>query len=67
MQDLNLRCKQVDVLANRGLIKITGNSRHRQISNTSRTKSQTLNVSRLALQLSLPIQLKSGIQARIKL
>ena len=35
---------------------------YRQISNIRRTKSQTLNVSQLVLQLSLPNPLKSGYQ-----
>ena len=38
---------------------------YRQISNISRTKSQTLNASHLVLQLSLPNPLKSGIKSRM--
>ena len=40
---------------------------YRQISNIRRTNSQTLNVSRLVLQLSLPNPLKSGIKSRMKM
>ena len=36
-------------------------------SNKRRTKSQTLNVSRLALQLPLPNPLKPGIQSRMEM
>ena len=38
-----------------------------QISNISRTKSQTLNDSGLALQLSLPNPLKPGIKSGMKM
>ena len=40
---------------------------YRKISNTSRTKSQTLNVSRLVLQLSLPNPMKPGVKLRMKM
>ena len=40
----------------------TVNIIYRQISNTSRTKPQTLNVSHLVLQLSLSNPLKPGIK-----
>ena len=40
---------------------------YRQISNIRRTKSQTLNVSCLVLQLSLPNPLKPGIKSRKKM
>ena len=39
---------------------------YRQIPNTIRTKSQTLNVSCLVLQLSLPNPLKPGIKLKMK-
>ena len=67
MRNWNLGCKRMYVLINRGLIKISGNSRYHQISNIRRTKSQTINVSCLALQLFLPNQLKSGIKSRMKM
>ena len=40
---------------------------YRQTSNTSRTKSQHLNVFHLVLQLSLPSPLKQGVKLRMKL
>ena len=40
---------------------------YRQISNISCTKSQNLNVSHLALQLSLPNPLKPGVKSRMKM
>ena len=40
---------------------------YRQISNTKRTKSQTLNVSCLVLQLSLSNPLRPGIKSRMKM
>ena len=40
---------------------------HIQISNISRARSQTLNVSRLGLQLSLPNPLKPGVKSRMKM
>ena len=42
-------------------------SKYRQTNNISRTKSQILNVFRLALQLSLINLLKSGIKSRMKM
>ena len=42
-------------------------TKYRQTSNISRTKSQNLNVSRLVLQLSLPNPLKPGIKSRMKM
>ena len=42
-------------------------TRYRQTSNISRTKSQTLNVSCLVLQLSLPNPLKPGVKSRMKM
>ena len=41
--------------------------KYRQISNIRRTKSQNLNVSRLALHLSLPNLLKSRVKLRMKM
>ena len=41
--------------------------RYRQISNISHTKSQNLNVSRLALQLYLRNLLKPAVQSRMKM
>ena len=38
-----------------------------QISNISHTKSQSLNVSHLVLQLALPNPLKPGIKTRMKM
>ena len=40
---------------------------YHQISNIRRTKSQTLNVSCLVLQLSLPKALESGVKSRMKM
>ena len=40
---------------------------HIQISNISRARSQTLNVFRLGLQLSLPNPLKPGVKSRMKM
>ena len=40
---------------------------YRQTSNTSRTKSQNVNVSRLVLQLSLRNLLKPGVESRMKM
>ena len=40
---------------------------YRQISNISHTKSQTLHVSHLVLQLSLPNPLKPGIKSKMKM
>ena len=40
---------------------------YRQISDIRRTKSQNLNVSRLALQLSLPNLLNPRIKLRMKM
>ena len=40
---------------------------YRKISNTRRTKSQILNVSRLVLQLSLPNPLKPSVNSRMKM
>ena len=40
---------------------------YRQIYNIRRTKSRTLNVSCLVLQLSLPNPLKPGIESRMKM
>ena len=39
----------------------------RQILNIRRTKCQNLNVSRVAMQLPLPNQLKPGIKSRMKM
>ena len=46
---------------------ISRHSAYRQVSNIRRTKSKTLNVSCLVLQLSLPSTLKSGIKWRMKM
>ena len=40
---------------------------YRKISNIRRTKFQTLNVSRLVLQLSLPNPMKPGVKSRMKM
>ena len=40
---------------------------YRQISNTSRTKSQNVYVSRLVLQLSLRNPLKPGVKSKMKM
>ena len=40
---------------------------HRKIPNISRTETQTLNDSRLVLQLSLPNTLKSGVKSRMEM
>ena len=40
---------------------------YRKISNIRRTKSQTLNVSRLVLQLSLPNPMKPGVKSKMKM
>ena len=40
---------------------------NRKISNTRRTKSQNLNVSRLVLQLSLLNPMKPGVKSRMKM
>ena len=54
-----------------GLASYEGNqpvkSAYREISNIRRTKSQNLNVARLALQLSLCKLLKSGVKTRMKM
>ena len=40
---------------------------YRKVSNIGRTKYQNLNVSRLVLQLSLPIPLKPGLKSGKKM
>ena len=40
---------------------------YRKISNIRRTKSPSLNVSRLVLQLSLPNPMKPGVKSRMKM
>ena len=40
---------------------------YRQTSSLKRTKSKNVNVSRLALQLSLPNSLKQGVKSRMKM
>ena len=40
--------------------------KYRKISNIRRTKSQNINESRLALQLSLPNPLKPGVKSTMK-
>ena len=40
---------------------------HRKVPNISRTETQTLNDSRLVLQLSLPNTLKSGVKSRMEM
>ena len=46
---------------------LLSNIMYRKISNIRRTKSQTLNVSRLVLQLSLPNPMKPGVKSRKKM
>ena len=46
---------------------ISSQTKYRQISNTIRTKSQNLNVSRLVLHLSLPNLLKPCVKLRMKM
>ena len=43
------------------------NHSHRQTSNVSSTKSQNLNISHLAVQLSSPKPLKPGVESRMKM
>ena len=50
-----------------GAVRVNWINAYRQISNIRRTKSQTLNVSCLVLQLSLPNPLKPGIKSRMKI
>ena len=50
-----------------GVIQIEGEEEYRKTSSISRTKSPNLNVSCLALQLSLPNPLKPGIKLRMKM
>ena len=40
---------------------------YRKISNTRRTQSQNINVSRLVLQLSLPNPLKPGVKLKMEM
>ena len=42
-------------------------SNYRQTSNTKRTESPNLNISRLILQLSFPNVLKPGVKSRMKM
>ena len=55
--------RQGDVL---GIVTLVSNN-YRQFSNTRRTQSPTINVSRLVLQLSLSHPLKPGVQLRMKM
>ena len=49
------------------MLQCHNNETYRQFSSIKRTKSQNLNVSRLALQLHLSHPLKHGVKSRIKM
>ena len=60
-------CSLTSVIATRLTMMAQFTDTCRQTSNTSRTKSQNWNVSRLVLQVSLPNPLKPGGNSRMKM
>ena len=64
------RCITICMMLTNGIcgrIAKNTNTEYRQIFNTRRTTSQTLNVSCLVLQLSLPNPLKPGVKSSMKM